>query len=150
MFKNGVRNREITVNNPSIWRPILSIEDATNGYVRAIEASDRISGIFNIASGNYTVGEVGDLVKMAIEEQLGFRVHLTINHKQDFRNYKVSIQKAENVLSFHPNHDVKSIVRNLIEHMDKFQDWDNPQYYNIETLKLLAANGLRAVAEVSR
>src|SRR5208282_2525580 len=27
MFKNGVRNREITVNNPSIWRPILSIED---------------------------------------------------------------------------------------------------------------------------
>ena len=150
MFKNGVRNREITVNNPSIWRPILSIEDATNGYVRAIEASDRISGIFNIASGNYTVGEVGDLVKMAIEEQLGFRVHLTINHKQDFRNYKVSIQKAENVLSFHPNHDVKSIVRNLIEHMNKFQDWDNPQYYNIETLKLLAANGLRAVAEVSR
>jgi hypothetical protein len=48
------------------------------------------------------------------------------------------------------NHDVKSIVRNLIEHMDKFQDWDNPQYYNIETLKLLASNGLRAVAEVSR
>jgi hypothetical protein len=74
-----------------------------------------------------------DLVKMAIEEQLGFRVHLIINHKQDFRNYKVSIQKAENVLSFHPNHDVKSIVRNLIEHMDKFQDWDNPQYYNILT-----------------
>src|SRR5712692_1356204 len=142
MFKNGVRNREITVNNPSIWRPILSIEDATNAYIRSIEASERISGIFNIASGNYTVGEVGDLVKMAIEEQLGIRVHLTINQKKDFRNYKVSIQKAENVLSFHPNHDVKSIIKNLIEHMDKFQDWDNPQYYNIETLKLLAANGL--------
>lgn len=150
MFKNGVRNREITVNNPSIWRPIISIEDATNAYIRAIEASERISGIFNIASGNYTVGEVGDLVKMAIEEQLGFRVHLTINHKSDFRNYKVSIQKAENVLSFHPNHDVKSIVRNLIQHMEKFQDWDNPRYYNIETLKLLSANGLRAVAEVGR
>src|SRR5579871_5045634 len=97
MFKNGVRNREITVNNPSIWRPIMSIEDATNAYVRAIEASQKISGIFNIASGNYTVGEVGDLVKMAIEEQLGIRVHLTINHKTDFRNYKVSIEKAENV-----------------------------------------------------
>jgi hypothetical protein len=34
--------------------------------------------------------------------------------------------------------------------MDKFQDWDNPQYYNIETLKLLATSGLRTVAEVSR
>jgi nucleoside-diphosphate-sugar epimerase len=150
MFKNGVRNREITVNNPSIWRPILSMEDATNAYIRSIEASERLSGIYNVASGNYTVGEVGDLVKMAIEEQLGTRVHLTINHKKDFRNYKVSIQKAETTLSFHPNFNVKSIVKNLIEHMDKFQDWDNPQYYNIDTLKLLSANGLRAVAGLAR
>src|SRR6202521_4557007 len=151
MFKNGVRNREITVNNPSIWRPILSIEDATNAYIRSIEASEKLSGIYNVASGNYTVGEVGDLVRMAIEEQLGIRVHLTINHKKDFRNYKVSIQKAETTLSFHPNYDVKSIVKNLIEHMDKFQDWENPQYYNIETLKLLSPNnGLRTLAEVTR
>ena len=139
MFKNGVRNREITVNNPSIWRPILSVEDASNAYIRAIEASERISGIFNVASGNYTVGEVGDLVKMAIEEHLGFPVRLTIHHKKDFRNYKVSIQKAENVLSFHPNHSVKCIVKNLIDNMNRFTDWDNPQYYNIEMLKLLAA-----------
>jgi len=151
MFKNGVRNREITVNNPSIWRPIMSIDDATNAYIRSIEASEKLSGIFNIASGNYTVGEVGDLVKMAIEEHLGIHVHLTIHHRTDFRNYKVSIQKAENVLSFHPNHDVKKIVKNLIEHMDQFNDWDNPQYYNIETLKLLSANqGLRNLAEVTR
>jgi len=151
MFKNGVRNREITVNNPSIWRPIMSIDDATNAYIRAIEASEKLSGIFNIASGNYTVGEVGDLVKMAIEEHLGIHVHLTIHHRTDFRNYKVSIQKAENVLSFHPNHDVKKIVKNLIEHMDDFSDWDNPQYYNIDTLKLLAASkGLRNLAEVTR
>src|SRR5580704_4834522 len=151
MFKSGIRDREITVNDPSIWRPIVSIEDATNAYVRAIEASEKISGIFNIASGNYTVGEVGDLVKMAIEEHLGIRVKLTIHHKKDFRNYKVSIRKAENTLSFHPNHDVKCIVKNLIEHMDKFQDWDNPHYYNIETLKLLTEKShyLRTLQEVA-
>jgi len=149
MFKNGLANQEITVNNPAIWRPIVSIEDATNAYVRAIEANERISGIFNIASGNYTVGEVGDLVKMAMEEQLGIRVRLTIKHKRDFRNYKVSSQKAENVLSFHPNHDVKSIVKNLIENMDRFHDWDNPQYYNIETLKLLSPRGLQTLAAVA-
>lgn len=151
MFKNGVRNREITVNNPSIWRPILSIEDAANAYIRAIEASERISGIFNIASGNYTVGEVGDLVKMAIEEQLGYSVRLTIHHKQDFRNYKVSVQKAENTLSFHPNHSVKGIVKHLVENMNYFSDWDNPQYYNIETLKLLTTrhSALRDLVDVA-
>jgi nucleoside-diphosphate-sugar epimerase len=150
MFKSGVKDRVITVNNPSIWRPILSIEDAASAYIRAIEASERISGIFNIASGNYTVGEVGDLVKIAIEEQLGIRVHLEIKHQQDFRNYKVSTQKAENILSFHPNHQIKSIVTNLIEHMDEFKDWDNPLYYNIQTLKLLSTGKLHQLADAAK
>ncbi|HUZ47374.1 MAG TPA: SDR family oxidoreductase [Terriglobia bacterium] len=137
MFKTAVCERRIMVNNPSIWRPILSIEDAANAYIRAIEASPTISGTFNIASGNYTVGEVGDLVRRAVEEHLGFSVQLTIKHLEDFRNYKVSVEKAENVLSFHPDHNVKSIVGNLVQHMDRFQDWDNPLYYNILALKAM-------------
>lgn len=135
MFKNAMKERTITVNNPSIWRPILSIDDAVTAYIRAIEANQRISGVFNVASGNYTVGEVGDLVKAAIEERLGMSIHLAIKHIQDFRNYKVSIEKAKNVLSFHPSHDLKSIVTNLIDNMDRFQDWDNPLYSNIATFK---------------
>src|SRR6266446_496223 len=66
MFKFAVKEHEITVNNPSIWRPILSIEDAATAYIRAIEANYNLSGIFNIASGNYTVGEVADLVKSSV------------------------------------------------------------------------------------
>jgi nucleoside-diphosphate-sugar epimerase len=137
MFKSAVRDRVITVNNPSIWRPIVSTADAANAYIRAIEASERISGIFNIASGNYTVGETADLVRVAVEELLDIRVALEIKHIRDLRNYKVSINRAENVLSFHPNHNVKSIVANLAENLDKFRDWDNPAYYNILTLKVL-------------
>jgi len=137
MFKTALRDNTITVNNPSIWRPILSIEDAATAYIRAIEANYKISGVFNIASGNYTVGEIGDLVKAAIEERLGKRVNLCIKHIQDFRNYKVSIEKAKNVLSFHPAGDAKSIVINLIDNLDKFQDWDNPLYSNIQAFKSL-------------
>ena len=135
MFKNAMKERTITINNPSIWRPILSMQDATTAYIRAIEASHKISGVFNIASGNYTVGEVGDLVKAAIEERLGTPVHLVIKHNQDIRNYKLSIEKAKNVLSFHPTDDLKAIVTNLIDNMDKFQDWDNPLYSNIGTFR---------------
>jgi nucleoside-diphosphate-sugar epimerase len=135
MFKTAIRDHTITVNNPSIWRPILSIEDAATAYIRAIEASHKISGIFNLASGNYTVGEVGDLIKSAIEERLNLRVNLCIKHVEDFRNYKVSTEKAANVLSFHPSGSVKSIVDNLIDNMAKFQDWDNPAYANIQCFK---------------
>jgi len=51
----------------------------------------------------------------------------------------VSIDKAANVLSFHPRGDVKSIVDDLIENVSKFQDWDNPLYSNILTFKQLEA-----------
>lgn len=137
MFKCAMKDRTITINNPSIWRPILSIEDAATAYIRAIEANDRISGIFNVASGNYTVGEVGDLVKSTFEDRLGTRINLCIKHIQDFRNYKVSIEKAKNVLSFHPASDVRSIVESLIDRMPKGADWDNPQFSNISTFRTL-------------
>jgi len=137
MFRSAVRDHVITVNNPSIWRPILSIEDAATAYIRAIEANYKLSGIFNIASGNYTVGEVADLVRVAVEDGLGIRVSLNIKHIQDFRNYKVSTLKASNVLSFHSAGHVKSIVRTLIDNMDKFKDWDNPLYSNIQAFQKL-------------
>jgi nucleoside-diphosphate-sugar epimerase len=137
MFRNAVREKEITVNNPSIWRPILGIEDAATAYIRAIESNYKLSGIFNVASGNYTVGEIADLVKGAVEERLNMRVNLNIKHIQDFRNYKVSIDKASNVLSFHPTENVKSIVDSLVDNMEKFKDWDNPLYSNILAFKKL-------------
>lgn len=137
MFRTALRERVITINNPSIWRPILAMEDAISAYVRVIEAHESISGIFNIASGNYTVGEVGDLVKEEIERQFEKKISLLIHHKQDFRNYKVSIEKSKNVLSFHPQHDVRGIVQQLIKKMDKFSDWDNPAYYNIQVFREL-------------
>lgn len=140
MFKTALEKKEIVINNPSIWRPILGIDDACNAYVRAIESSQEISGIFNIASGNYTVGEVGDIVRGAVESKLGTKVALTIKHIQDFRNYKVSVEKARNMLSFKPRHDVESIVDDLVEHRTSFSDFDNPVYYNIKVFQSLNAS----------
>ena len=137
MFKCALRDGTITINNPTIWRPILAMEDAISAYIRAVEAHEKISGIFNIASGNYTVGEVGDLVKGEVEERLGIKVGLTIRHVQDYRNYKVSFERAKNVLSFHPRHDVRAIVQQLIQHKHEVTDWDNPTYYNIQMFRLI-------------
>ncbi len=137
MFKCAMQDGVIRVNNPAIWRPVLSIEDAALAYVRAVEASESLSGIFNIASGNHTVGEVADLVTLTIEQELGTRVRLELKQIKDIRNYKVSIERAKNVLSFHPHHSVQSIVRNLIENMPRCSDWDNPNYYNIQVFKAL-------------
>src|ERR1700760_3555147 len=76
MFKCAMQDGVVRVNNPAILRPILSIEDAAMAYIRAVEANESLSGIFNIASGNHTVGEVADLVTLTIEQELGTRIGL--------------------------------------------------------------------------
>ena len=141
MFKSALNDGIINVNNPAIWRPILSIEDAATAYIRAIESNDKISGVFNVASSNYTVGEIGDLVKSGIKKYLGLEARLKIKYMQDYRNYKVSIEKAKKVLSFHPKHDIESIIESLIKNMKKFEDFENPNYYNIQMFKKFSNNG---------
>jgi nucleoside-diphosphate-sugar epimerase len=140
MFKTALQTKKITINNPSIWRPILSIKDAANAYIRAVEANYDISGVFNVASGNYTVGEIGDQVKDTLEENLDMHIELNIKHIQDYRNYKVSFEKAMKVLSFKPRHNIQGIVEDLLNNLDKFNQWDNPNYYNIEVFKKLKQN----------
>ena len=115
----------------------MSIQDAATAYIRAIEANSKISGVFNIASGNYTVGEIGDLVKSGVKRNLDLDIKLNIKHIEDYRNYKVSIEKAKRVLSFHPKFDVDDIVENLVNNMEKFKDFENPNYYNIQVFKNL-------------
>lgn len=135
MFRSAMEKNEITVNNPAIWRPILSIQDAARAYIRAVEAPEEVGGVFNIASGNYTVGEVGDLVKASLDRMLNRNVKLKVLHRTDYRNYKVSLTKAQNVLSFKPSNDIESIVRDLVENLERFQDFGNPSYVNIEVFK---------------
>jgi nucleoside-diphosphate-sugar epimerase len=137
MFKNSMLEKKITINNPSIWRPILDIRDATNAYLRAIQADYSISGSFNIASGNYTVGQVGDLVKEEVEKRTKTKIDLDIKDIQDFRNYKVSIEKAKNTLSFSPKYSIPDTIDNLFENKEKIGDLGNPDYQNINIFKRL-------------
>lgn len=133
MFRTALADGRIVVRNPAIWRPVLAIQDAVAAYLRAVEAAPEVSGVFNVASDNYTVGELGDRVKEAVEERLEHRIELEIRDEPELRSYKVRTDKATRVLGFHPRHDVLSIVEELFEHLDAFRDFDNPLYYNLET-----------------
>ena len=131
MFKTAMQDCKIKVNNPSIWRPIISIKDIVTAYIRAIECDESISGIFNVAFNNYTVGAIADLIK----DSLGKKITLEIDNIEDFRNYKVNIEKAKNILGFEPQNNVSDIVDDLLDNYDKFKDFDNDNYYNIKVFK---------------
>ena len=139
MFKSAVVDNLIRVNNPAIWRPILSIRDAVTAYTRAVEAPLQISGVFNVASGNFTVGEVADIVSEGVAKHMGLKPKLEILDMKDFRNYKVSTQKAQEILSFKPSFTVSDIVEELSHKVAEFGDFSDPAYYNIQTFKTLEA-----------
>ena len=102
MYKACVQDARIVVNNASLWRPILDMRDAVSAYLRAIQADYSVSGVFNVASDNYTVGQMGDMVKEQMERLLDRRIDIEIKHIEDFRNYKVEIGRARTVLGFEP------------------------------------------------
>ena len=137
MFKSAMTERQITINNPSIWRPVFSISDVAVAFLRAIQADYSISGVFNVASENCTVGHVGDLVKTELERLMGDKIRLNLRDIQDYRNYKVSIDKARTELGFQPSASLKDIVADLFVHRELFSDFDDDKYYNIKVFQKL-------------
>jgi nucleoside-diphosphate-sugar epimerase len=137
MFKNALMHGEITVNNPSIWRPIFHIQDACTAYIRAIQAPDNISGIFNVASDNYTLGQIGDVVSVEMSKLLDKEIKVHINDVKDFRNYKVSIQHAKLTLGFTPIYTVKDIIHDLFQKTVNLTNLEDEKFYNIKVFKSL-------------
>jgi nucleoside-diphosphate-sugar epimerase len=138
MFKFAVTEKRIVVNNPSIWRPIVDIRDAATAYLRAIQADYSLSGVYNIASGNYTVGQVGDIVKNEMENLTGAHIDIDMKNIKDFRNYKVTIEKAITYLGFQPQYSIHHIIKDLYEHRECFKDYNKDNYYNIRVLQKLS------------
>jgi len=128
-------DKKITVNNASIWRPLLDIRDAVSAYLRAIQADYAISGIYNIASDNYTVGQVGDMVKHEIEKLTNNKIKMEIKHFEDFRNYKVTIEKAKTSLGYIPQHTVEDIIEDLYTNSEYYGDYNKDEFYNIKIFK---------------
>jgi len=135
MFKCAVLDGSITVNNPSIWRPIIDVRDTSAAFLRAVQADHSINGAFNVAVDNFTVGQVADLVKDEVEEQMDRKIRVTVNNVQDYRNYKVSCEKAKTYLGFSPKYSVPHMVRELYSHLDEFGDFSNENFYNIKVFQ---------------
>lgn len=135
MFKTAMTEGKITINNPSIWRPICDIRDIVSAYVRAVQAHPSISGVYNIAGGNFTVGQVGDLVSMELERLSGKKLKLDIKNVQDYRNYKVSFDRAGTSLGFQPLFSIQETVHELYAHLDEYGDYSKEEFYNIRTFK---------------
>ena len=133
MFKTVMTEGKMTVNNPDIWRPVLDIRDAVTMYIKAIQADYSISGIFNVASDNYTVGQIADIVKSEMEKLTRKKISVEVRGIKDFRNYKVSMEKAKTELGYNPQYVAANTIKDIFEHLKEYGDFSDELFYNIKT-----------------
>ena len=135
MIMSALTKKKITVNDPTLWRPLIDIRDVIQGYKLALEADLDVSGIFNLSGFNYTIGELGKLIASKIQS-IGYDVELELLSIPDIRNYKVSTDKAEKLLKYSPRFTPEDSLSEIFTKID-FNDYDfnNPQYYNIQVFK---------------
>ena len=78
------------------------------------------------------------MVKHEIEKLTKEKIKVEIKHIEDFRNYKVTIDKAKTYLGFMPQFTVEDIIENLYEHKEYYGDYNKDEYYNIKIFKKLS------------
>ena len=134
MIMTALTKGVITVNSANLWRPLIDIRDVIEGYKRAIDCDDEISGVYNLVGANYTIGDLGSLIFKELTDR-GYNITLKVNNTKDIRNYKVSGSKMEDVFGFKakytPSDSVSEILSNLGENFNFNQD----RFYNIKTFK---------------
>ena len=135
MTKTALTEGKITVNNPSLWRPLVDVRDVVSSYVRSIESDIDVCGIYNISYDNFTIGRLAEEIKLELENH-GHFIQIETKNVKDVRNYKVSNDKAKIELDFvakySPRDSVKEILKNIdLDNIDFF----DKKYYNIKVFK---------------
>ena len=141
MFKDCVLSQSITVNNQHILRPILSIKDACDAYIKSINLDYKISGVFNISSENISIGNLAKRISTRMLKHLKKPININIRNIPDNRNYIVNIDNAQKILDFTPKYKVEDIIDDLYNNLKNFKHpLDNKVYYNIKIFKQSAHN----------
>ena len=137
MLKTALTENKIVVHNPSLWRPMIDVKDVAVAYVRALDADPALTGVFNIAHDNFTIGRLADAVASTLK-RFGVTVPVETQRRSDLRSYRVSLRKAHELLDFRTAISMEESVEIMLERIraDEHADFDNPIYTNVEWLRL--------------
>jgi nucleoside-diphosphate-sugar epimerase len=135
MFRAAVLEGRITVSHPGIWRPIIDVRDTSGAFINAVDAPAEVTGIFNVALGNFTVAQVAEAVAMETALLTGRQIDIDTQYNPDLRNYRVDTGRARQMLGFAPQYGVVDMVRSLHAHLEDYGDLNDDNYYNIRVFR---------------
>ncbi len=137
-----------------MWRPLSDVRDAARAHIALLQAQPAgINGqVFNVVHRNFRIAELALRVRSALAD-MGLPVDIDTDYGyRGIRNYRVSGRKLQEELAFQPSLTVEESVKDMVENIRRFkyEDFDNPRYYNIAWMRLLeqAASIVRATGSV--
>lgn len=140
MVAHALSRGYITVfNGGEMWRPLIDVRDVAKAYIACLEAdADKVRGqIFNISYKNYRVSELALRVRRALLE-IGVDIDIRADYREGkMRSYRVSTDKARDVLGFIPTISVEDSIKYMVGEKIAGDDFSDPRYYNIRWMKLL-------------
>ncbi len=123
-----------------MWRPLVEVRDVAKAYIACLQADEeKVRGqIFNVTYKNFRISELALHVQKALKES-GINVEIVPNYAyKGVRNYRVSGKKMQNLLNFTPSISIEESVKHMLENIKaKYDDFDNPRYYNIKWMQML-------------
>lgn len=110
MTLSAINNREVNVFNGQASRPILGMVDLVRSVETIINSDVDNRGVYNIASENYTIHEVGQRVANY------FNVPLVDRGKNHTYDFTIDTHKFCNTYDFEFNEDIESIITSITSH----------------------------------
>lgn len=136
MFWHAVEDKEIQLSNNKIWRPILGTLDLCEAYLLALNKEEWTGiGTVNISSFNSTIGDLAEEVASFVKEKFGHEVIIHNKGIQDYRNYKVSTEKAKEVFAYEGKETCRGILEDLYSNLEKFTPFKQDRFFNINVFK---------------
>jgi len=124
---------KITVFGGDQFRPLLHVRDAAQAIVDNL--TTRHTGIYNLHRQNVRIIDLAYQVRNHFPDL----IIETVERKfEDTRNYRVSSDKAKNILGFNPTHSIDTgieEIKSLLE-QGRLRDTENPRYTNQKFLSI--------------
>ncbi len=131
MTMNAFLEKKITVLGGEQWRPLLDIRDASNAYLKVLEADiNTVKGeVYNVGceNQNYKIKDVAALIGDTLDTPVE-----TVPSDTDARDYRVSFNKIRNDLGFEVKHTIEGAVREIYHKLEigEITDPRGRVYYN--------------------
>jgi nucleoside-diphosphate-sugar epimerase len=142
LTNHAVNKGAITVFGGAQMRPNLHIEDMVDAYELMLQAPhDKIHRqTFNIGFQNHSIGNIAQIAKKVVEEEIDGRacINIVTTPSDDNRSYHVNSDKISRELGFKPKRTIEDAVRDLARAFRNHllpNSFDDDWYFNVRTMK---------------